>query len=78
MFSQDRLARFFVRKDGFYRVSRDIRDSVTLVAHSVLVDPPFLKMYITVSCVVEPKIAASMAHEFNNLFGIIMAFSKNC
>jgi two-component system CheB/CheR fusion protein len=48
--SQERLARFFVKRhDGFYQLSRNIRDSVTFAAHSVLVDPPFMKMQL-ISC----------------------------
>jgi two-component system CheB/CheR fusion protein len=45
--SQERLARFFSKTyDGFYQLNRDIRDSVTFATHSVLVDPPFLKMQL--------------------------------
>jgi two-component system CheB/CheR fusion protein len=45
--SHERLARFFgKRHDGFYQLNRNIRDSVTFAAHSVLADPPFLKMQL--------------------------------
>jgi chemotaxis methyl-accepting protein methylase/signal transduction histidine kinase len=42
--SPERLARFFVERDGGYQVSRKVRDEITFTAHSVLVDPPFLNM----------------------------------
>jgi two-component system CheB/CheR fusion protein len=47
--SEERLARFFVKKDSSYQIDRQIRESVTFAAHNVLVDAPFIKMDL-ISC----------------------------
>jgi two-component system, chemotaxis family, CheB/CheR fusion protein len=47
--SEERLARFFIKKDGSYQINKEIRESVTFAAHNLLVDPPFMKMDL-ISC----------------------------
>jgi two-component system CheB/CheR fusion protein len=40
----ERLARYFERKDGGYRVRGEVRDIVVFAAHNVLGDPPFSRI----------------------------------
>ncbi len=47
--SEERLARFFIKKDNSYQINKEIRESVTFAAHNLLVDPPFMKMDL-ISC----------------------------
>lgn len=39
--SEQRLQRFFQREGDYYRVSKDVRDTVLFASHSLLRDPPF-------------------------------------
>jgi two-component system CheB/CheR fusion protein len=45
----DRLARFFVRKDHGYQVDESLRKSVIFAGHNLITDPPFSKMDL-ISC----------------------------
>jgi two-component system CheB/CheR fusion protein len=47
--SHERLARFFVREDGFYRVVPELRAAVVFTVQDVLADPPFSRLDL-VSC----------------------------
>ena len=47
--SAERLARFFRREDGGYRINRDVRDRCVFVRHDLVTDPPFSKLDL-VSC----------------------------
>jgi two-component system CheB/CheR fusion protein len=47
--SEERLDRFFIKKDSSYQINKEIRESVTFAAHNLLVDPPFTKMDL-ISC----------------------------
>ena len=47
--SPERLARFFVDEGSHYRVRKEIRDSVLFASHSVIKDPPFMRLDL-VSC----------------------------
>ena len=47
--SEERLARFFIKKDASYQIRKEIRESVTFAAHNLLADPPFTKMEL-ISC----------------------------
>lgn len=47
--SPDRLKRFFTRDDGFYKIRKEVREVVMFAAHSVLKDPPFVRLDL-VSC----------------------------
>ena len=47
--SQERLREFFVREADHYRVKRHLRDVVLFATHSLLKDPPFLRLDL-VSC----------------------------
>ena len=45
----ERLARFFVKENGGYRIRKEIRDLVVFSAHNILSDPPFSRMDL-ISC----------------------------
>jgi two-component system CheB/CheR fusion protein len=47
--SEERLRRFFVHEGDHYRVRQDLRDLVLFANHSLLKDPPFLRLDL-VSC----------------------------
>jgi len=42
--SQDRLKRFFIKEDNFYRINKDIRDILIFAPQNIVKDPPFTKM----------------------------------
>jgi two-component system, chemotaxis family, CheB/CheR fusion protein len=42
--SEERLARFFIDEGTHYRVRKEVRDVVLFASHSVLKDPPFLRL----------------------------------
>ena len=46
--SPQRLARFFVKEEGSYRVAREIREMVVFAPQNVVMDPPFTKLDILV------------------------------
>ena len=46
---EERLARFFLKRDGSYQVDKQVRDCVTFAEHNIIFDPPFLRMDL-VSC----------------------------
>src|SRR4029077_16538613 len=47
--SVGRLARYFVKAENGYRISRGIRDQVVFAQHNILKDPPFTRMDL-ISC----------------------------
>ena len=47
--TDERLRRFFVEDGSFYRVRKELRELVLFSVHSVLKDPPFIKMDL-ISC----------------------------
>lgn len=47
--SAARLKAFFVKKDGFYRVSPKVRDHIVFSVQNLITDPPFSKLDI-ISC----------------------------
>lgn len=47
--NEERLRRFFTRDGEYYRVKRDLRDTVLFANHSLLKDPPFSRLDL-VSC----------------------------
>jgi two-component system CheB/CheR fusion protein len=47
--SPERLARFFEREDGGYRIGRSIRDLCVFVRHDLTRDPPFARLDL-ISC----------------------------
>lgn len=42
--SEERLRRFFVREGRHYRLKKEVRDTVLFATHSVLKDPPFMRL----------------------------------
>ncbi|MEE4205710.1 MAG: chemotaxis protein CheB, partial [Erythrobacter sp.] len=47
--SPERLSRFFIDEGSHYRVRKEIRESVLFASHSVIKEPPFMRLDI-VSC----------------------------
>ncbi|MDX7950235.1 PAS domain-containing protein [Lichenihabitans sp. Uapishka_5] len=47
--SEERLARFFIDEGTHYRVRKELRESVLFATHSVIKEPPFLRLDL-VSC----------------------------
>jgi two-component system, chemotaxis family, CheB/CheR fusion protein len=47
--SAERLERFFIRQDGAYRISKDVRDVCLFARHDVTRDPPFSQLDL-ISC----------------------------
>ncbi|MGJ0510564.1 MAG: CheR family methyltransferase [Methylocystis sp.] len=47
--SDERLKRFFVQDESFYRVKKELRELVLFAVHSALKDPPFIKIDL-ISC----------------------------
>ena len=47
--SPDRLRRFFTKQEGFYQVSKPLRDMLVFAEQSLIKDPPFSRMDL-VSC----------------------------
>jgi two-component system, chemotaxis family, CheB/CheR fusion protein len=45
----ERLARFFTKEDGGYRIRKEIRDLVVFAPHNILADPPFSRLDL-ISC----------------------------
>src|SRR6185369_2044591 len=41
---EERLARFFRRENGGYRINRDVRERCVFVRHDLVTDPPFSKL----------------------------------
>ncbi len=46
--SEERLARFFVREGGFYRIQPELRARVLFARHSLIKDPPFSRLDLAV------------------------------
>jgi two-component system CheB/CheR fusion protein len=44
--SEERLRRFFIKEGTHYRVRKEVRDVVLFAAHSVLKDPPFMRLQL--------------------------------
>ncbi|MFU8830721.1 MAG: chemotaxis protein CheB [Wenzhouxiangella sp.] len=47
--NETRLARFFSKHDGHYRINKAIRDQVLFAQHDVILDPPFTRLDM-ISC----------------------------
>jgi two-component system CheB/CheR fusion protein len=47
--SEERLSRFFMREGTHFRIKKEVRDVVLFARHSVLKDPPFMRLDL-VSC----------------------------
>jgi two-component system, chemotaxis family, CheB/CheR fusion protein len=41
---EERLRRFFVEEGEHYRIRKEVRDLILFATHSVLKDPPFIRM----------------------------------
>jgi len=47
--TEDRLKRFFIKENSHYRIRKEIREMVLFASHSVLREPPFLRLDL-ISC----------------------------
>ena len=70
--NEERLARFFIKKDGIYQIEPRIRECVTFAQHNLVQDPPFLRMDL-ISCrnlmiYIEPEVQQRIL----NLFGFAL------
>jgi two-component system, chemotaxis family, CheB/CheR fusion protein len=70
--SEERLSRFFIKKDTIYQIEPRIRECVTFAEHNVIQDPPFLRMDL-ISCrnlmiYIEPEVQQKIL----NLFGFAL------
>ena len=70
--SEERLARFFVKKENVYQIDSTIRECVTFAEHNVMTDPPFLRMDL-ISCrnlliYIQPEVQRKVL----NLFGFAL------
>jgi two-component system CheB/CheR fusion protein len=66
--SEERLARFFVKQNGTYRVDKEVREAVTFASHNVILDPPFFNMDL-ISCrnlliYIEPQMQQTILSRF--------------
>jgi len=46
--SPERLNRFFIKEDGGYRITKEIREMVTFATQNVIMDPPFIKLDVLI------------------------------
>lgn len=44
--SEERLRRFFIKEGSCYHIRKEVRDIVLFAAHSVLKDPPFMRLQL--------------------------------
>jgi two-component system CheB/CheR fusion protein len=70
--NEERLARFFIKKDSIYQIEPRIRECVTFAEHNIIQDPPFLRMDL-ISCrnlmiYIEPEVQQKVL----NLFGFAL------
>jgi two-component system CheB/CheR fusion protein len=70
--NEERLARFFIKKDSIYQIEPRIRECVTFAEHNAIQDPPFLRMDL-ISCrnlmiYIEPEVQQRIL----NLFGFAL------
>jgi two-component system CheB/CheR fusion protein len=70
--NEERLARFFIKKDSIYQIEPRIRECVTFAEHNAIQDPPFLRMDL-ISCrnlmiYIEPEVQQKIL----NLFGFAL------
>ncbi len=77
--SEERLARFFTKTDGMYRINKSIRENCVFAIHNLLKDAPFTKIDL-ISCrnvliYLEPNVQkriVTMFHHALNAKGILM------
>jgi two-component system, chemotaxis family, CheB/CheR fusion protein len=66
--NEERLARFFIKRDSIYQIEPRIRECMTFAEHNVIQDPPFLRMDL-ISCrnlmiYIEPEIQQKILNLF--------------
>jgi len=70
--NEERLARYFTKRDGTYQIEQRIRECVIFAEHNLIQDPPFLRMDL-ISCrnlmiYIEPEVQRKTL----NLFGFAL------
>jgi two-component system CheB/CheR fusion protein len=67
--SEERIERFFTKKDGLYQVSKPLRDMVVFACHNFLKDPPFSRIDLlccrNVLIYLEPYLQRKALNTFN-------------
>lgn len=66
--SAERLAKFFVDERTHYRVRKEVRDTVLFASHSVLKDPPFMRLDMIVCRNLLIYLERSLQEQLLNLF----------
>lgn len=66
--SEERLARFFVDEGTHYRIRQEVRDLVLFTSHSVLKDPPFLRLDLIACRNLLIYLERSLQEQLLNLF----------
>jgi two-component system CheB/CheR fusion protein len=66
--NEERLARFFIKRDSSYQIEPRIRECVTFAEHNVIQDPPFMRMDL-ISCrnlmiYIEPEVQKKILNLF--------------
>jgi two-component system CheB/CheR fusion protein len=65
---EERLARFFRREEGSYRINRDVRERCVFVRHDLVTDPPFSKLDLVSCRNVLIYLGASLQHRVLPIF----------
>ncbi|MBV8803906.1 MAG: PAS domain-containing protein, partial [Sinobacteraceae bacterium] len=67
--SSERLERFFTQQPGFYRVKRELRDTVLFASHNLFKDPPFghIDLIVCQSLLsdLQPEVRLGLLHLFH-------------
>ena len=66
--TEERLQRFFIDEGTHYRVRKELRDIVLFASHSVLKDPPFLRMDLIVCRNLLIYLERSLQDQLLNIF----------
>ena len=70
--NEERLARFFIKKDSIYQIEPRIRECVTFAEHNVIQDPPFLRMDLISCRNLMIYIESEVQQKILNLFGFAL------
>ncbi|HVU02773.1 MAG TPA: chemotaxis protein CheB [Polyangiaceae bacterium] len=65
----ERLERFFVKEDGSYRVTKEIRECLVFATQNVIKDPPFTKLDVVSCRNLLIYLEAELQHRALSLFG---------
>lgn len=82
--SPRRLQRFFVKKDGTYRIVKNIRDLCVFATHNIFKDPPFSRLDLVSCCNLliyldnnlQKKVIATFYYSLNNSGYLVLGKSE--